>query len=69
VTINLDKFHERVQGHRARGAQNFVMTMADAEQLNNDIQHLLHLFKTLEKQVQDQEQQSMIEVKIHGGAF
>jgi len=58
-----------MQGHRARGAQNFVMTMTDAEQLNNDIQHLLHLFKTLEKQVQDLEQQTMIEVKIHGGTF
>ena len=41
MTIHLQKFVDRVRGHEARGARDFVMSMTDAKDLHADITRLM----------------------------
>jgi hypothetical protein len=71
MTIHLSKFIERVQGHQARGAKDFIMSLKDAQDLHADITRLLlelqalreHAVATLQKDTET------ITVKIEGGTF
>jgi hypothetical protein len=70
VTIHLTKFVDRVRGHEARGARDFVMTMADAKDLHADITGLLlELHKLREQIAQTPTQDQVITIKMNGGAF
>lgn len=69
MTIHLQKFVDRVRGHEARGARDFVMSMTDAKDLHADITALmLELYRLKEEAVTVQEQQK-ITVQIGGGSF
>ena len=70
MTIHLTKFVDRVRGHEARGARDFVMTMTDAKDLHADITRLLVELRNLHEQVAKISQETqVIEVQIGGGSF
>jgi hypothetical protein len=70
MTIHLQKFVDRVRGHEARGARDFVMSMADAKDLHADITRLLSDLVTLREQHSQQSQApDPITVEITGGKF
>jgi hypothetical protein len=69
MTIHLQKFVDRVRGHEARGARDFVMSMNDAKDLHADITALmLELYRLKEAAVTAQEEQK-ITVQISGASF
>lgn len=70
MTIHLTKFVDRVRGHEARGARDFVMTMTDAKDLHADITRLLAELHDLREQVTKISQaEETITVQVSGGAF
>jgi hypothetical protein len=69
MTIHLVKFVDRVRGHEARGARDFVMTMSDAQDLHADITRLLADLHDLRNQIARQDQQEIIQIEIGGGTF
>jgi len=68
MTIHLTKFVDRVRGHEARGARDFVMTMTDARDLHADITRLLVKLHDLQAQATES-QEEVITVHIGGGQF
>jgi hypothetical protein len=69
MTIHLQKFVDRVRGHEARGARDFVMSMADAKDLHADITRLLIDLQTLQETTVKIPQEDTITVKMNGGSF
>ena len=69
MTMHLQKFVDRVRGHEARGARDFVMTMADAKDLHADITRLLLTLQTLQEQATKTNNTEVIQVEIGGGQF
>jgi hypothetical protein len=69
VTIHLQKFVDRVRGHEARGARDFVMSMADAKDLHADITRLLIDLQTLQETTVKSLQEDVVTVQIAGGSF
>lgn len=71
MTIHLTKFVDRVRGHEARGARDFVMTMSDAKDLHADIARLLIELHDLREQVTKnaQKEEEIITVQLSGGQF
>ena len=71
VTIHLTKFIDRVRGHEARGAKDFVMTMTDAKDLHADITRLLLELHDLREQTAkiSQKEEEVITVHMSGGQF
>ena len=69
MTIHLQKFVDRVRGHEARGARDFVMSMADAKDLHADITRLLIDLQTLRETTVKTPQEDVITVKMDGGSF
>ena len=69
MTIHLQKFVDRVRGHEARGARDFVMSMADAKDLHADITRLLIDLQTLQETTVKPPQEDVITVKMNGGSF
>ena len=69
MTIHLTKFVDRVRGHEARGARDFVMTMTDAKDLQADITRLLIDLRTLHNQAVTTDAEQVITVKMNGGSF
>lgn len=69
MTIHLQKFVDRVRGHEARGARDFVMSMADAKDLHADITRLLIDLQTLRETTVKTPQEDVITVKMNGGSF
>jgi hypothetical protein len=69
MTIHLQKFVDRVRGHEARGARDFVMSMADAKDLHADITRLLIDLQTLQETTVKTPQEDTITVKMDGGSF
>jgi hypothetical protein len=67
--MHLQKFVDRVRGHEARGARDFVMTMADAKDLHADITRLLLTLQTLQEQATKTNNTEVIQVEIGGGQF
>jgi hypothetical protein len=61
---------DRVRGHEARGARDFVMTMTDAKDLHADITRLLAELHDLREQVTKISQtEETITVQVSGGRF
>jgi hypothetical protein len=70
MSIFLQKFVDRVRGLEARGARDFVMSMADAKDLHADITRLLIDLQTLrEKTMLKDTGDEVITVTIDGGTF
>jgi len=70
MTIHLQKFVDRVRGHEARGARDFVMSMADAKDLHADITRLLIDLQTLrETTVKTPQADEVVTVQMNGGSF
>ena len=69
MTIHLQKFVDRVRGHEARGARDFVMSMADAKDLHADITRLLIDLQTLRETTVKTPQEDVITVEMNGGSF
>jgi hypothetical protein len=69
MTMHLQKFVDRVRGHEARGARDFVMTMSEAKDLHADITRLLISLQTLQEQAIKSNNTEVIQVEIGGGQF
>jgi hypothetical protein len=69
MTIHLQRFVDRVRGHEARGARDFVMSMTDAKDLHADITRLLLLLHELRDQSLNSAAESTLTVQINGGSF
>jgi hypothetical protein len=69
MTIHLQKFVDRVRGHEARGARDFVMTMTEAKDLHADITRLLIQLHNLQEQTAKTNNNEVVQVEIGGGTF
>jgi hypothetical protein len=69
MTMHLQKFVDRVRGHEARGARDFVMTMNEAKDLHADITRLLISLQTLQEQATKTNNSEVVQVEIGGGQF
>ena len=67
--MHIQKFVDRVRGHEARGARDFVMTMNEARDLHADITRLLINLQTLQEQATKTNNTEVIQVEIGGGQF
>jgi hypothetical protein len=67
--MHIQKFVDRVRGHEARGARDFVMTMNEARDLHADITRLLLSLQTLQEQVTKTNNTEVVQVEIGGGQF
>ena len=69
MTIHLQKFIERVRGHEAKGAKDFVMPMKDAKGMAADLTELLLEIRALKEAALQPQKEEVIEVKMSGGKF
>jgi len=69
LSIHLQKFIERVRGHEAKGAKDFVMPMKDAKGMAADLTELLLELRSLKEAVLQPQKEEVIEVKMSGGKF
>ena len=69
MTMHIQKFVDRVRGHEARGARDFVMTMNEAKDLHADITRLLLSLQTLQEQATKTNNNEVVQVEIGGGQF
>ena len=69
MTMHIHKFVDRVRGHEARGARDFVMTMNEARDLHADITRLLINLQTLQEQATKPNNTEIVQVEIGGGQF
>jgi hypothetical protein len=69
MTIHLQKFVDRVRGHEARGARDFVMSMTDAKDLHADITRLLLDLETLRTSAAVAKKDEIITLQVGGGSF
>jgi hypothetical protein len=69
MSLHLQKFIERMRGHDARGAKDFIMPMNDAKGMAADLTELLLELRTLKEQAIIHQQDEVIEVNINGGSF
>jgi hypothetical protein len=67
--MHIQKFVDRVRGHDARGARDFVMTMNEARDLHADITRLLISLQTLQEQATKTNNPEAVQVEIGGGQF
>lgn len=69
MSLHLQKFVDRVRGHEARGARDFVMTLAEAKDMHADLTRLLLELHDLREQVSKPQIQEVITVQVGGGSF
>jgi hypothetical protein len=69
MTMHIQKFVDRVRGHEARGARDFVMTMNEARDLHADITRLLLSLQALQEQATKTNNTEVVKVEIGGGQF
>jgi len=69
MSMHIQKFVDRVRGHEARGARDFVMTMVEAKDLHADITRLLLSLQTLQEQATKTNNTEVVQVEIGGGQF
>jgi hypothetical protein len=67
--MHIQKFVDRVRGHEARGARDFVMTMNEAKDLHADITRLLISLQTLQELATKTNNSEVVQVEIGGGQF
>jgi hypothetical protein len=69
MSMHLQKFVDRVRGHEARGAKDFIMTMAEAKDMHADITRLLLELHDLRGLVSKSATEEVITVQVGGGSF
>jgi len=69
MSMHLQKFVDRVRGHEARGAKDFIMTMAEAKDMHADITRLLLELYDLREHVNKSVTEEVITVQVGGGSF
>jgi len=69
MSLHLQKFVDRVRGHEARGARDFVMTLAEAKDMHADITRLLLELHDLRERASKPVTEEVITVQVGGGAF
>lgn len=69
MSLHLQKFVDRVRGHEARGAKNFIMTLAEAKDMHADITKLLLELHNLREQASNPQIAEVITVQVGGGSF
>jgi hypothetical protein len=69
MSLHLQKFVDRVRGHEARGAKDFVMTLAEAKDMHADITRLLLELHDLREKASKLPTQEVITVQVGGGSF
>ena len=69
MTMHIHKFVDRVRGHEARGARDFVMTMNEAKDLHADITRLLISLQAFQEQATKTNNTEVVQVEIGGGQF
>jgi hypothetical protein len=69
MSMHLQKFVDRVRGYEARGAKDFIMTMAEAKDMHADITRLLLELNDLRSRVNKSTTEEVITVQVGGGSF
>lgn len=69
MSLHLQKFVDRVRGHEARGARDFVMTLAEAKDMHADITRLLLELHDLRDRASKPQIEEVITVQVGGGSF
>ena len=69
MSLHLQKFVDRVRGHEARGAKDFVMTLAEAKDMHADITRLLLELHDLRERTSKPQIEEVITVQVGGGSF
>jgi hypothetical protein len=69
MSLHLQKFVDRVRGHEARGAKDFVMTLAEAKDMHADITRLLLELHDLREKTSKPQIEEVITVQVGGGSF
>lgn len=69
MSMHLQKFVDRVRGYEARGAKDFIMTMAEAKDMHADITRLLLELHDLRERVSKSATEEVITVQVGGGSF
>lgn len=69
MSLHLQKFVDRVRGHEARGAKDFIMSMQDAKDLHADITRLLIDLQNLREQTGKSTSEQVVTVRMDGGSF
>ena len=69
MSLHLQKFVDRVRGHEARGARDFVMTLAEAKDMHADITRLLLELHDLRERISKPQVEEVITVQVGGGSF
>ena len=69
MSLHLQKFVDRVRGHEARGAKDFVMTLAEAKDMHADITRLLLELHDLREKNSKPQIEEIITVQVGGGSF
>lgn len=69
MSIHLNKFIERVQGHESRGARDFNMSMTDAKNMHADLTKLLLELHELRSAHKKDSQEPVLNVVMDGGKF
>ena len=70
MSTHLQRFVDRLRGAEARGAKDFIMSMADAKDLHADITRLLIDLNTLRETMSAKPQENeTITVEVSGGNF
>ena len=70
MSLYLQKFVDRVRGFEARGARDFIMSMADAKDLHADITRLLIDLQNLQENTRLKDNNdTAITVQMNGGSF
>ena len=68
MSLHLNKFIERIRGHDARGAKDFVMPMADAKGMAADLTELLLELNQL-KTDKLSGKEEVIQISVSGRGF
>ena len=69
MSMHLQKFVDRVRGHEARGAKDFIMTLAEAKDMHADITRLLLELHDLRERASKSAAEDIITVQVGGGSF
>ena len=69
MSLHLQKFVDRVRGYEARGAKDFVMTLAEAKDMHADITRLLLELHDLREKANKPQTEEVITIQVGGGTF
>lgn len=69
MSLHIDRFIDKVQGHNARGAGVVTLDPKEANDLLADITRLLLQLETARSAVTNQHQESTVTVAMSGGSY